>query len=85
MTVGDFAERVAVLAIRHKFSVISWGRSETRNRNVGGEEDSLHRLFLAVDVVLDPGETVATLAASAKRIGLQLIEEPGSIHIQAPR
>lgn len=85
MTVGDFAERVAVLAIRHKFSVISWGRSEGRNRNVGGEEDSLHRLFLAVDVVLDPGETVGSLAASAKRIGLQLIEKPGSIHIQAPR
>ncbi len=85
MSVGDFAERVAVLAIRHKFSVISWGRSEAHNESVGGLPESLHRLFLAVDVKLDPGETVADLARSCARIGLQLIEEPGSIHIQAPR
>lgn len=85
MTVGDFAERVAVLAIRHKFSVVSWGRSEKRNRDVGGNVNSLHRLFLAVDVVLEEGESVAVLALSCTRIGLELIEEPESIHIQVPR
>ena len=85
MTVGDFAERVAVLAIRHRFGVISWGRSESHNKAVGGVANSMHRLFLAVDVELDEGESIATLSASAQRIGLELIEEPGSIHIQAPR
>lgn len=85
MTVGDFAERVAVLAIRHKLSVVSWGRSEKRNKEVGGVLNSMHRFFLAVDVVLDEGESVGMLAASCARIGLELIEEPESIHIQVPR
>lgn len=85
MTVGDFAERVAVLAIAHKFSVVSWGRSERRNKDVGGDEDSVHRFFLAVDVVLDHGEDPDRLEASAVRIGLEVVREPGSFHIQAPK
>lgn len=48
-----FADHVRTGGVRYSGSVISWGRSQKRNEEVGGHPDSFHMSWLAADVVFD--------------------------------
>ena len=82
--ITEFVEKIVSLAAIVPFSVDSWGRSEKHNKEVGGEEFSLHRCWLAVDVILDDPNDRPTLIHYATRIGLKIIPGQSSnrAHIQ---
>ena len=63
-------------------SVTSWWRSETRNKAVGGVEESAHKYWMGADVVYEvtPPEDQATRRAA--RLGLMLIREKDHDHLQ---
>jgi hypothetical protein len=85
MSVVEFAIAVLGLAARFKFSVTSWGRSVKHNVAVGGLDDSLHLVWLAMDIELDdPGDKAAFVLA-AKRQGLIVVDDGGDLHVQIPR
>lgn len=86
MTCGQFAEKVSQLQAVSPFSVTSWWRTRSRNRDVGGHVDSLHLIGLAIDIVLDSETDRAHFLHFVKRVGLKYIEYDNSnhIHIQIP-
>lgn len=85
MTALDFFLAVMGLSSRFKFSVQSWGRSVQHNRDVKGQDDSMHLYFLAIDCTLDdPSETPEFIAA-CKRLGLVVVKDPKYLHVQIPR
>lgn len=79
---AEFFNAVLSLAARFNFSTSSWIRTEKHNRVVGGSEDSLHLLGLAMDVVLDPGEDKEAFIRMARRLGLIVIDGTTYIHLQ---
>jgi hypothetical protein len=85
MSVLDFTIAVLSLATRFRFSVKSWGRSEKHNHDVGGVADSLHLVWLAMDVELDQGEDKTAFIAAAQRQGLVVVDDGGYLHLQIPR
>jgi hypothetical protein len=86
----EFVERVMTFVATHpRFSATSWGRTDTRNASVGGAETSVHKLWLAIDLVPDgilyPEEPKEWLR-DAKRLGLWAVwHDKGSgfhLHLQ---
>lgn len=61
--------------------ITSWCRSAQRNREVGGVENSLHLVCLALDVVGPPNE-VQRLALAWRGIGLDAVQESDHLHLE---
>lgn len=80
----QFHECLITLSTRFAFSQTSGYRTAKRNTAVGGVPDSRHRLWLAVDVVLDDEAETAAFIKEAKRQGLVVVDEGDHLHIQAP-
>ena len=85
MQIYEFADRVRTLCARHSCSVSSWGRTERRNKLVGGSPNSQHLLWLAMDIVPDSWDDVDEIMFDAARLGLIAVEERSKnhIHLQA--
>lgn len=81
----DFPAKVLYLATAFNLSITSWIRSRKRNDAVGGVSDSRHLVGLAVDVVLDAGESREGFLRECKALGLQVIDEKDHLHVQEPR
>lgn len=82
MTVGEFAEHISDLCYLFDGSVTSWGRSRRHNEAVGGVENSRHREFLAVDVVLDDQALRGHFTEWALRRGMKVLDEGDHLHVQ---
>jgi hypothetical protein len=63
-------------------SVISWGRSHTRNLRWTGEARSKHLVGLAVDVVYDRPVTLHTAQHFAQLAGLTIRRERDHDHLE---
>lgn len=83
MTPGEFLERLMRYCALTGGSVTSYGRTLSRNAQVGGVATSAHLFWLGADVVYD---TVLPARGEdlAKRLGLRLIreEDPPHDHLQ---
>jgi len=84
MDAVEFAAVVLTLRTRFPFSVTSWGRTEARNKAVGGHPNSRHLTFEAVDVVLDDPKQKTECIAVAQRLGLKIADESNCLHLQTP-
>jgi hypothetical protein len=73
---------VRALALLHHVSVVSWFRTELRNRAEGGLVDSRHLDGLGADVIPDPSENRADIITTARSLGLQVVDEGDHIHIE---
>jgi len=82
MNAIDFATAVLNLSVFVPFSVTSWGRSEAHNASVGGLPLSNHRVWLAVDIVLDHASDRDRLVAMAARLRLRALDEGDHVHLQ---
>lgn len=82
MSVGEFASRVALLALRYQLSATSWGRSVSRNEQVGGVPRSLHLVWLGVDLVSDRAIDNTAVALTAKQLGLRVLIEADHLHVE---
>ena len=82
MTIGEFAEAVAMYGMLTDASVTSWGRSTARNTAVGGVKFSSHRFWRGCDVVYDTAISEADRSVMALRLGLKLIAEGDHDHLQ---
>jgi hypothetical protein len=84
VTVGDFAERLVLVALVVPCSVTSWGRSAKHNAapDVAGHPDSWHRLWLGADVVLDSPADEKSFARQCARLGLRVLDEGDHFHVQ---
>lgn len=85
MTPLEFADALLGYCYASGASVTSWGRTEKRNRDVGGVEDSYHRDFLAADVIYDELKPIEFRGRHARRFGLKVVDEyasKGHDHLQ---
>lgn len=84
MTVGEFAEAVAMYCLLHGGSITSWGRSTKHNKDVGGVPGSPHRFWRGADVVYDDPATMADPLAIeyARRLGIKIVQEGDHHHLQ---
>lgn len=82
MGINGFGNLVALVLLFAEGSVISWLRSKKRNRDVGGLDNSLHLVGLAVDVVFDDEKQRRAGMQMAERLGLFAIDEGDHVHIQ---
>jgi peptidase M15-like protein len=82
LTPAAFAVAVITYRLRTGASVTSWGRTGAHNKRVGGVENSLHMVDLAVDVVYDILPELALAVQIATELGLKLIREPTHDHLQ---
>lgn len=85
MEIADFTTFCHVirhLGEIHELSVTSWGRTESRNKMVGGHLRSRHMDWMAVDVVPDDWDKHAEIMEDAGRLGLKAINEGDHIHLQ---
>jgi hypothetical protein len=84
VTVGDFAERLVLVALVVPFSVTSWGRSPKHNAapTVKGHPDSWHLLWLGVDAVLDNPADGESFERQCGRLGLRVLNEGDHYHVQ---
>lgn len=70
MNFPEFAQHMMTIGMRHKGSVISWGRSEKRNDHVDGHPNSLHLYWLACDIVFDDSTQACLAGQHATRQGI---------------
>lgn len=82
MTVAEFAAAAMEYCALTGASVTSWGRTQARNRAVGGVPVSAHRFFRAVDVVYDGPTDKVQCRIIAARLGLLLLPEDDHDHLQ---
>ena len=83
MDVGTFAAILAVGGMRYNGSCISWGRSHSRNSDVGGHSDSFHMLWLAADLTFDSVDDKNKAARYYRRMGLHTKDNSDhTLHIQ---
>ncbi|TMD08290.1 MAG: hypothetical protein E6J01_03905 [Chloroflexi bacterium] len=89
MSIGEFAEALAIVCQKHGGSVTSWGRTVKHSVSVGGFDGDPHTWFLGADVVYDrPGAAVATdpnkpeVEADAATLGLRVLHETTHDHFQ---
>lgn len=69
MTLCEFVQAAVMFCQLTGGSVTSWGRSQLRNRALGGVHYSAHRFFLAVDVVYDDDLSVEQINAATEKNG----------------
>jgi hypothetical protein len=79
----SFCEKVAILCAATNGSVTSWIRSKKHNKDVGGVDNSLHQIALAVDTIHDTLEDKARAIKLGRRIDLLVIDEGDHLHIQS--
>lgn len=77
-----FCVLIRELAHRHNVSVTSWWRTEKRNADVGGLVNSRHLDGVGADAVPDPGEDRDAVIASARALGLQVVDEGDHLHLE---
>lgn len=84
MTLGEFAEAVAMYCLLHGGSITSWGRSTKHNADVGGVPGSPHRFWRGADVVYDDPTSQADpqRLEYARRLGLKIVQEGDHDHLQ---
>jgi hypothetical protein len=78
----DFCLAIRALALIHRVSVVSWWRTEIRNRAEGGIVDSRHLDGLGADLIPDATENRANIITTARSLGLQVVDEGDHIHIE---
>lgn len=78
-----FADKLLRLQAVHPYSVTSFWRTSAHNFSVFGKPNSLHLIGLAVDCVLDPGESMPLFLRDAQILGLHGIVEGDHVHLQA--
>lgn len=80
-----FARAIVWLGQRFAISVTSWGRTQYHNSHLNppGKTLSLHLIWLAVDVVVDPGYELQVFLQEVHDRGLHYLVEADHIHIQA--
>jgi len=81
----EFFERIRCLCALYSASVTSWGRTDARNKMVGGGEASYHRIrrgMLAVDLVLDDMTQSKLLVEAGRKLGLDMIDEGDHVHAE---
>jgi len=84
ITPTQFLERMMALSGRFRFRVKSYYRSPLSNLEVGGVSNSLHQLWLAMDIVLEDTSHTLEFINAAQRLGLVALDESDHIHVQAP-
>jgi len=77
-----FEDKITVLLLAYPGSITSWIRSKSRNTLVGGANNSLHLLGLAVDIVLDSVGDKADFKIMAQRLNLWVLDEGDHLHVQ---
>lgn len=82
MTIFDFISVILTLAAEFDFSVTSWLRSRSRNKEIGGNAEGFHLCGLAVDAVLDTPTHKESLMKRARRLGLDAIDEGDHVHLE---
>jgi hypothetical protein len=82
MNVACFAHLVHTLCTIYPASVTSWIRTKHRDEILTVKGYDLHRLGLAVDVVLDDPKDVDALMKACRTLGLQPVVEATHIHIE---
>jgi hypothetical protein len=80
-----FARAILRMIQGFSFSVTSWGRTPYHNSHLKppGDPHSLHLEWIAVDVVLDPGEDLTWFLQAVHDEGLHYLVEADHIHIQS--
>lgn len=78
----SFCERIRILSDKFACSATSWGRSDKRNKQVGGHPKSRHLNWCAVDIVLDDEADKFRFTELAKTLGLRVVDEQDHLHIQ---
>ena len=90
-TLAEFHERLRCIAALHQMSVTSGGRTEQRNRKVGGVSNSWHRWRrggMAADMYpddaerIDIGERIANAAVDAQVLGFDAIVHETYLHLE---
>ena len=81
---ADFAAQIESVRARYGGSIISWGRSEKHNKEVGGHEDSFHLIGLAVDIFFDTQKGIQQATKLFRRLGLWTKKNGDlTLHVQA--
>lgn len=82
MTAYEFASALMAYSYAMRGSVTSWGRTAQHNQDIGGDEFSIHIVWLAADVVYDEPSPVTLREAMARKLGLLLIPYSDHDHLQ---
>ena len=82
MTPLDFHQLMILLSTRFAFSVTSEYRTAKHNAEVGGVEETRHRVWMAKDIVLDNSAEEFAFTKEAKRQGLVVVAEGDHLHVQ---
>lgn len=84
MTLYEFVDNIQILRSIYPMSCTSWFRSIKRNKEVGGLDNSFHRMGLAIDVVMDKdfNFVVTQFITDCSRLGLQAIDEKDHYHLE---
>ena len=80
-----FCHDVRVVCTVCDGSITSWGRTEQRNAEVGGHENSWHRWKrggLAVDIVFDQNHDQHLASQFFKLLGYEVVEYESHLHIE---
>lgn len=78
----EFATLVHVLCQVERCSVTSWHRTEKRNRDKGGLDNSYHLEGLAADLAPDDLSQRERIAAAARRLGLDAYTDAEHVHVE---
>lgn len=78
----EFATRCILVCLKWRASVSSWGRTVKRNDLIHGEPNSLHLIWLGMDVVLDVMEKNLEFEKDCSKFKLMAIFEKDHYHLQ---
>lgn len=81
----EFAASLIAYCYATRASVTSWGRTEKRNRLVGGHAESQHLQWLGADVAYDEIPAADFRQKVAARFGLMVVVESDHDHLQPRR
>ena len=78
----EFATRCLLVCLRWRASVTSWGRTVKRNEIVGGHPNTLHLLWIGMDVVLDVMEKNVEFEKDCAKFKIVALYEKEHYHLQ---
>ena len=78
----EFAMRCLLVCLKWRASVTSWGRTVKHNEGVGGDTNSLHLLWLGMDVVLDLMEKNTEFEKDCAKLKIVAIHKSDHYHLQ---